>query len=301
MKISLASIPYFWQREEYFDFYEQLSDTNVDIVYLGETICSKRRALKLEDWMDISDKLFNSGKQVVLSTMTLLESVSELKYLNKIASQKTFLIEANDVAAIQLAKNHGHQFVAGCAINIYNKATFDILRKSGMTRWVVPVEMGKEDISPLISHAKKHQIEIEYQAFGRMPLAYSARCFSARHYQRPKDNCQFVCQKDPQGILVKSREGEHFAQINGIQTQSATVTNLLNYYKDLHDSGIDVLRIVPVDASDTLVVINSLSKVIGDSNNDQTSKDLLLSEQLNNDYSFCNGYWFQMPGIKMVS
>ena len=40
MKLSLGPVLYYWQRETLFDFYEQIADTAVDIVYLGEAVCS---------------------------------------------------------------------------------------------------------------------------------------------------------------------------------------------------------------------------------------------------------------------
>jgi collagenase-like PrtC family protease len=40
----------------------------VDIVYLGETICSKRNQVRFEDWLAIAERLEAAGKEVVLST-----------------------------------------------------------------------------------------------------------------------------------------------------------------------------------------------------------------------------------------
>ncbi len=82
MKISLAAVPYFWSQEDYFSFYQKIALSPVDIVYLGETVCSKRRTMKFQDWLDIAELLTQAGKQVVLSTLTLLEADSELKYLS---------------------------------------------------------------------------------------------------------------------------------------------------------------------------------------------------------------------------
>jgi hypothetical protein len=60
-------------------------------------------------------------------------------------------------------------------------------------------------------------------AYGRMPLAFSARCFTARHRNLPKDDCQFSCMDHPDGLMLKTRESEDFLVLNGIQTQSARV------------------------------------------------------------------------------
>ena len=77
MKISVASVPYFWSKENYHAFYHQLAKSAVDIVYLGETVCSKRRSMKFEDWLEMADMLTQAGKEVVLSSLTLLEADSD--------------------------------------------------------------------------------------------------------------------------------------------------------------------------------------------------------------------------------
>ena len=296
MKISLAPIPYFWSKPAYEKFYASVATSAVDCVYLGETVCSKRRSMKFQDWLELAAMLKAAGKQVVLSTMTLIEADSELKYLSKIAKQKDYLIEANDLSAIQVAQQNGNAFAAGCAINIYNNRTIDLLNKSGMTRWCIPVELGRDDLAPMVEHAHSLNIELEYQIFGRMPLAYSARCFTARHHNLAKDECAFKCLEDEQGILVKTQEGDSFAQINGIQTQSAHVSNLIDQWQELQNTGIDILRIVPVAPADTLKVIESLSGLIkGQSDTTDSALDL------NDNYEYCNGYWFQREGIKNIT
>ncbi|MCP3673897.1 MAG: U32 family peptidase [Gammaproteobacteria bacterium] len=294
MKISVASVPYYWSKEAYYSFYESLAKLPVDIVYLGETVCSKRRTMKFEDWLAIAKLLTAVGKQVVLSTMTLIEAESELGYLTKIAQQNEYLIEANELAALQVAQTQGKAFVVGSPINVYNNRSISIFNKLGMIRWCMPVELGRDDLAPMIKVAKGLDIEVEYQVFGRMSLAYSARCFTARHHRLPKDNCEFKCLEDEQGILVNTQEGDAFAQINGIQTQSAKVNHLLDQWQKLEAAGIDILRIVPVSAADTLTVVKALSKALT-----ENSKDIDL-EGLTTNYEYCNGYWFQEEGMKFL-
>ena len=250
--------------------------------------------MKLQDWLDIASLLTSAGKQVALSTMTLLEADSELKYLGNIARQKDYLIEANDMAAVQVAQNHANAFVAGTAINLYNNRALTLLHNAGMQRWCIPVELGQQDLEAMIPHAQALGIELEYQVFGRMPLAYSARCFTARHHQLAKDDCQLKCLDYEQGLLVKTQEGDSFAQINGIQTQSAKVSNLLDRWQELASAGIDILRIVPLNSAHTLQVIQQLSDMIKTGSADN------ISQQLGAEYEFCNGYWLQLEGMQYV-
>lgn len=293
MKTSLAAVPYFWTKQTYQDFYQQVADTDIDSVYLGETVCSKRRSMTLQDWIEIGKLLAYKGKQVVLSTMTLLEAESELNYLKKIVLQSDFLVEANDMSAIQVANQASRPFVAGNAINIYNNQSLGLFNRLSMTRWNIPVELGQEDLKPVIPQAKALGVELEYQVYGRMPLAYSARCFTARHHDLPKDRCQFKCKDDVEGIPVKTREGDSFAQINGIQTQSGKVSNLLNHWQKLHAAGIDYARIVPVAPDTTLQVIQSLTHAIACN---QPQVDFTDDTR-----EYCNGYWFQMAGLEMIA
>ena len=83
-KLSLGPLLYYWSRDDVFKFYESIADTAVDIVYLGETVCSKRRLLRTDAWLQLAGLLQEAGKEVVLSTLTLLEANSELCALRKI-------------------------------------------------------------------------------------------------------------------------------------------------------------------------------------------------------------------------
>src|SRR5690554_7417531 len=96
-KLSLAPIPYFWDRATVENFYRQAADSPIDIVYLGETVCSKRRALGLNDWISIAQDLSAAGKEVVLSTLSLVEAASELSVMTKICQQDDFAVEVNDM------------------------------------------------------------------------------------------------------------------------------------------------------------------------------------------------------------
>ena len=293
MKISLAAVPYFWSKDTYQDFYQQIAHSNIDLVYLGETVCSKRRSMNLGDWIEIGHYLTKQGKQVVLSSMTLIEAESELKYLTKVLQQDQFLVEANDMAAIQIASQKNRNFVAGNSINIYNRQSFALFQRLGMKRWNIPVELGENDIKPIIPLAQQLDVELEYQIYGRMPLAYSARCFTARHHRLAKDNCQFKCKDDIEGIPVKTREGDSFAQINGIQTQSGKISNLLNHWQKLQAANIDYARIVPVTPAMTLKVIDALSHAI--------HHQLANVELADDNREYCNGYWFKLAGLEMIA
>lgn len=244
MNLSLGPLLYYWSRDDTLAFYDEAKRWPVARVYLGESVCSRRHLLRLPDWLDLAEQLAAAGKEVVLSTQTLIESESDLKILRRIVSDGRFLVEANEWGAVRLLSDAGVAFVAGPTLNVYNPETLDVLAGLGARRWLPPVEMSCADLTALLGHAPAG-IETEVFAYGRLPLAYSARCFTARHYNLPKDDCQFRCLDHPDGLALATREGEPFLTLNGIQTQSAGVYNLIGELPALRKLDIASLRLSP--------------------------------------------------------
>jgi collagenase-like PrtC family protease len=246
MKLALGPLLYYWSRDDTVAFYEQAAAWPLDIVYLGETVCSRRHLLRLPDYLELAEKLSAAGKEVVLSSQTLIESESDLKALRKLIADGRFKVEANEWGAVRLLAEAGHPFVAGPTLNTYNPDTLAMLADMGAVRWVPPVEMPREMIRDMLAALPESiQLETEQFGYGRLPLAFSARCFTARHYNLQKDDCQFRCLDHPDGLVLTSREGEDFLAINGIQTQSSKVMSLAHRFDELAGAGIDVLRLSP--------------------------------------------------------
>lgn len=244
MRLSIGPITYFWERQQVLDFYRQVADCAAEIVYLGEVICSKRRLVKPEDWFAIGRELQQGGKEVILSSLTLLEAASEVGSLKKLCDNDEFTVEANDISAVQLLSKAGRRFVTGPSVNIYNLRTLELLAAKGLARWVLPVELGLDTLADLQA-GRPAGVETEVFALGRLPLAYSARCYTARSLNLPKDDCRFKCIDYPDGRLLKTREDEPFLVLNGIQTQSALTHQALGELPELASLGVDVLRISP--------------------------------------------------------
>ncbi len=290
-KLSLGPILYYWPREQVFSFYQRIADTPVDIVYLGETVCSKRRDMRSDAWLQLADMLQQAGKQVVLSTLTLIEASSELSTLRKICSNDKYSVEANDMAAVQLMSGN-REFVTGPAVNIYNSRTLSVLARSGLKRWTLPVELSKQTLASLHKN-RPEGVETEVFAFGRLPLAYSARCFTARAHNLPKDDCQFRCLDYADGLMLRTREDESFLVLNGIQTQSAKTQNLVNDINDFIDLEIDVLRISP-QSNNTERVIEIFHECLHGNITKSEAETSLQKYMMSGE---CNGYWHAMPGM----
>jgi len=288
MKLSLGPLLYYWSREDTLAFYEAAAGWPVDIVYLGETVCSRRHLLRLPDWLALADRLADAGKQVVLSTLPLIESESDLKALRRITGNARFLVEANDYGAVRLLAKAGAGFVAGPTLNVYNPDTLALLRESGAVRWVPPLEMGRDMLAAMTVPAG---MQTELFAYGRLPLAYSARCFTARHYNLQKDDCQFKCLDHPDGLNLQTREGEPFLTLNGIQTQSGRVHSLARHLHEL--AGVDVLRLSPQSRHMGRMVAVFRDLLAGDYDVAElaTRLDRLMPG------AACDGYWLGQAGM----
>lgn len=248
MRLTLGPPQYFWPRQQTLDWYAQALEWPLDVVYLGESVCSKRRELRLPDWLALGEAFAARGVEVVLSSLALLEAESELSQLRRLVANGRFLVEANDVSAVQACRQAGVRFVGGPTLNVYNLQTLRMLRADGLVRLVLGVELGRDWLAEMRSagqQAGEELPEIEAIAWGRLPLAYSARCFTARALGIGKDDCGFRCIEHPDGLRVTTREGEAFLRINGIQVQSDEVSDLAPRLAELRAAGVGLLRLYP--------------------------------------------------------
>lgn len=293
MKIALGPLQYYWPRRTTLDFYEEIAAAPVDIVYLGEAVCSRRHELRTSDWLALAERLTMAGKQAVLSTQVLIESGSDLATLRRIAGNGRFLVEANDMGAVQCMD--GAPFVAGPHLNIYNPPTLALFARHGATRWVMPYEMGRAGLAEL-HRDRPAGLQTEVFVYGRVPLAFSARCFTARNRNLPKDDCQFSCIAHPDGQLMETREKQAFLVLNGIQTQSALVYNLVHELDDMRALGVDVVRVSP-QSQGTAQVIGLLHAVL---EGRTRAADAFAAMAALMPAGPCNGFWHGKPGLDLM-
>ena len=244
LRLSVGPLQYWWPRERVLDFYAELADSPVDTVVLGEVVCSRRREFKLADWMALGRQLRAAGKEVLLATPTLVAGEAELRSVRDIAQQREFTVEAADASALGVLLQSGTAgFALGPHLNIYSPQALREHAELGATRWCAPAELPLASVAGIHAAGVAPQLLTEVWAFGRLPLAFSARCFTARHHGLNKDHCDFRCRDDADGMLVRSGEGRDFLSLNGTQVHSAGVHALLEPPARLLAAGVGSLRL----------------------------------------------------------
>ena len=123
--------------------------------------------------------------------------------------------------------------------------------------------------------------------------------FTARHHHLQKDHCEFRCLDDPDGLALRTREGQDFLSLNGIQTQSGTVQCLLGEREALQAAGVQRLRLSPT-SQDFAEVLRQFDAVM---NHGASSSEAIAAVQaLRMPGPLSNGYARpQRPGMVWVN
>ena len=241
VRLTLGPVLFNWSAERLLEFYRGIAASRLfDRVHVGEVVCGKRMPFSDPVWPDAIGLLEDAGVEVVLSTLALPGTPRERKAVAELCGDGR-LVEVNDVTA--LPARSGRPFVAGPFLNVYNEGTAAFLAARGAATLCLPVELPLRSAAAI--GAACPGVELETFAFGRLPLALSGRCYHARLHGLHKDSCQFVCDKDPDGIAVDTLDGRHFLAANGIQTLSHGVQAWLPTEAEALAAGVRRLRLSP--------------------------------------------------------
>lgn len=291
-ELTVGPVQYYWSRADLMAFYAGVAESSAGSVVLGEVVCSRRHEMKTPDWLALARDLRATGKEVVLATQTLIESEADIRTLRRIAEQAEFLVEAGDTSALNVLSEMNSPFVLGPHINVYNKQALREYLRMGASRWVAPIELSLAAVAAV--HADEPCLPTEVFAYGRMPLAFSARCFTARHHRLSKDQCEFRCRDDDDGLLLSTAHGQPFLVLNGIQTQSASVQCLITERAELLAAGVSRLRLSPTSKHFTQV-IDAFELVM---NRDGDAAEALSALRvISPSASIANGFASGRPGI----
>jgi collagenase-like PrtC family protease len=282
-RLTLGPLLFNWSADRYRDFYYRIADeAPVDRVCIGEVICSKRQPFLQECIVSVAERLERGGKQVVLSSLALPTLEREIRHDWELAGSGR-IIEVNDASLIAALK--GRTFHVGPFLNVYNEATVEYLARRGARLVALPPELPTSSILGIAG--ARGDVEIEVWAFGRIPLAISARCYHARAHKLSKDSCQFVCGNDLDGLAVETLDDRGFLAINGVQTLSYTYANLIREVADLADKGVGSFRLSP-HTCDMVAVAQTFSSVLR--GNLDCDEAMVRLEELRIGAPFSNGF-----------
>ncbi|MCZ7674794.1 MAG: U32 family peptidase [Roseovarius sp.] len=260
MELTLGPVAYHWSAAKKLDFYARIADeAPVSTVYLGEVICSKRAPFFEREMPEAIARLQRGGKRVVVSSLAEVMLNRERRATADLAEIKDFEIEINNAAGLYARGKRPHR--VGPFLNAYNEATIAWMADQGATHVCLPTEMPAAAVAKAAAAAHGLGLGTEVQVFGRAPLAVSARCYHARAHNRTKDNCQFVCEDDPDGMPLETRDGTAILRVNGIQTQSESYIELLGELDELRGMGVTHARLLPQDV-DMVAVARAFDGVL---------------------------------------
>lgn len=242
IELSLGPLLFNWPAAQVESFYARIAETApVDRVYLGEVVCGKRAPLLADALARSADRLVAAGRTVVWSSMSLPTNPRERRAGRELGAQAD-LVEINDLSALA-ERARDAPFVAGPLLNVYNEGAARELMVRGCVRLCANVELPLTSIASLARACPT--LELEVFAFGRLPLALSGRCYHARAHGRHRDTCQYVCDRDPDGMAVRTLDGQEFLAVNGVQTLSHGVQIVDLPPTVLREAGVRALRLSP--------------------------------------------------------
>ncbi|PTN03705.1 collagenase-like PrtC family protease [Rhodovulum imhoffii] len=296
-ELTLGPNLFHWPTEMKLDFYNRIADESpVGTVYLGEVICSKRTPFFEKHLDAVADRLERAGKNVVFCSLSEVVIKRERNLLREWAEQEGRDLEVNNTAALLYLKNKPHRI--GGLLNVYNEETMAYLAGQGATHFSLLPELPRAAIVNLGSRAKTLGVGLEVQVFGRASLALSARCYHARAHERTKDNCQFVCEEDLDGMTLSTMDDEPFLAINGIQTLSYRYLDLMADMEDMKSIGVTHFRVTP-HTCDMVAVTKMFDDVLHGRVTVEEGEARL--RELGIDAPFANGFYRGQAGDAWVN
>lgn len=293
--LSLGPVYYLWDGPKWRDFYFRIADeAPVEHVTLGETVCSKRQHFTEPHVAEVIERLEAAGKKVTLSTLAMVTLERESRHVRDLIRDSIHAIEANDLAALGLIKGKPHSI--GPLVNVYSAATARVLAARGADNICLPPELPMSSIENILKAMPGYSFEIF--AFGRMPLAISARCAHARSKGLTKDNCQFICGEEPDGLPLRTLDRQSFLVLNGVQTMSNSCVVLLDELAALAAAGIARVRLSPQDCD--MVAVARLYQAVLDGSLDGEAAIAKLADVYPG-ATFSNGFFHQREGAAWVA
>ena len=243
MLVSLAPVRFSWSAKRLQHFYAQAADWPVDIVYLGETFCGKRRVLSWQQWQEIGESLVAAGKQVVYSSNSTHDSSMSIMQLQRMCKESDFHLEVADMGYCQLLQTRRRPHVVGHSINVGTKEKLARFAELGMTRWVMPRQANIDylvaDMRLAQVYDQERNFEVETSVYGMFQSSASVYCTRDLDFNPLKD-CKVDCDigklsmvwRDPQAVSEAT-----FELHNQITRLAAWGTNIFRVVPNSADMG----------------------------------------------------------------
>ena len=300
--ITLGPVLCNWPVERLRDYYFRVADeAPVDHVHIGEAVCEKRNKRRPGLWDEIAERLETAGKKVTRSSLILFRKQAEYDaFQADLSTYPHAEFEANDFTVAHALSNQvrgkaARPFSIGPFMNVYNEGTLSFLVKQGAYRVCLPVEVTGDIISKMTD---ANQAEIEVFVLGRAPLSISARCFSARAVGKARQGCQFACANTPDGLTIKTLDGENFLTINGPQALSFACYNIVDKLPSLIQNGVRHVRISPEEGD--LVAVSRLVRSVLDGDADPDEAALEFERSFAGKVPHVNGFYHGVEGDRKV-
>lgn len=291
MELTIGPVLFDWKREGLLKFYDEALDMPVDKVYIGEVVCSKKKGLTVKDLEDIGTRLERAGKKTIVSTLAVVSNEEELDLVREMC-RLPFPVEANDMSVFNISGQK--EIIAGPHITTYNVPSIQFLQELGVKRVVFPVELSRDSIAYSIENTG---IEGEVFGHGKVPLAFSWRCYTSRAYNLNKTNCQHHCRLHPDGMVLRTVEKEPIFTVNGTSILSARTYTLVEFIEDLKEIGVKAIRISP-QYQYTKQIVDVFRKRLEGIIGPEQGLELLKET---NPLGFCNGWYLGKAGKGYVS
>lgn len=294
--LTLGPVLYHWSADAKRAFYARIADeAPVDTVYLGEVICSKREPFFEPHYPEIIERLERGGKRVVLCSLAEVMLKRERAMMRALCRGEDREIEINNAAGLMEIEGRPHRI--GPMMNVYNEETLAHLARRGARHVTLPVEVPRDVVARMAAEGAALGVGVEVQVFGRAPLALSARCYHARAHGRTRDNCQFVCEEDPDGMPLSTMTGEPFLAINGIQTLSHAYVSLAAEIGEMQRLGLRHFRLMP-QQTDMVAVAEIFAECVAGRIGAEEAMARLGALAL--PVPFANGFWHAQAGVRNV-
>lgn len=293
-KLTIGPILFHWPAEKKRAFYSRIAkEKAVDTVYIGETVCGKRTPFFEKHYDAVTKELQDAGKKVVFSTLSEVMIPRDRALVKRACKTAHIEVEANDASALLELSGRPHRI--GSLMNVYSEDVMRFLAGKGAHHFCLTPEIPAVSVAVLAETGRQLKAGVEVQVFGRMSLALSARCYHARAHGCVKANCRFVCEKDEDGMDIRTLTGRPFLSINGIQTLSFSYLNLINEIHMLAEMGVTHLRLSP-HTCDMSAVIRAFDDVLNQRITAEDGRSRL--EHLQIPAPFSNGFFYTKPGYQ---